>query len=85
MVAPFESTEKYGKIYFPKGLWYDLYTAQIENGNQEKIVQLSLQKLPVYVKGGSIIPMQSLVQSTSEKPTDTLTVHIFKGETKKFF
>ena len=85
MVAPFESTEKFGKIYFPKGLWYNLYNAETETGNQEKIVQLSLQKLPVYVKGGSIIPMQSLVQSTSEKPTDTLTIHIFKGDTKNSF
>ncbi|TAH02389.1 MAG: DUF4968 domain-containing protein [Sphingobacteriales bacterium] len=80
MVAPFESTEKFGKIYFPKGLWYNLYTAETEKGNQEKIVPLSLQKLPVYVKGSSIIPMQSLVQNTSIKPTDTLTIHVFKGD-----
>jgi len=85
MVAPFESTEKFGKVYFPKGLWYDLYTSNTETGNQEKIVQLSLQKLPVYVKGGSIIPMQSLVQSTSEKPTDILTLHIYKGTTENTF
>jgi alpha-glucosidase len=57
MVAPFESTGKdYGKIYFPEGTWYDLYNGSQETGKQEKVVPLSLIKLPVYVKGGSIIP-----------------------------
>ncbi|AHM63316.1 glycoside hydrolase family protein [Flammeovirgaceae bacterium 311] len=79
MVAPFESTTKFGKIYFPKGKWYDLYTGTVEQGGQEKIHQLAYNKLPVYVKESSIIPMQSLIQSTSETPTDTLTIHVYEG------
>ncbi|MGI4751672.1 MAG: TIM-barrel domain-containing protein, partial [Janthinobacterium lividum] len=85
LVAPFESTKEFGKVYFPKGKWYDLYSDNIQNGNQEKIIQLSLQKLPVYVKESSIIPMQSLVQTTAEKPTDTLVVHVYKGEVNNHF
>lgn len=79
MIAPSESYKGFAKIYFPKGTFYDLYTDAIENGNQEKILQLYMHKLPVYVKESSIIPMQSLIQSTSEKPTDTLVVHVYKG------
>jgi alpha-glucosidase len=85
MVAPFESTKEYGKIYFPEGTWYDLYNGSQENGKQEKIVPLSLNKLPVYVKGGSIIPMQSLVQSTAEQPVDTLFVHVYNGTKANHF
>ncbi len=85
MIAPFESTKDYGKIYFPEGTWYDLYNGSQENGKQEKIVPLSLNKLPVYVKGGSIIPMQSLVQSTAEQPVDTLFVHVYNGPTANHF
>jgi len=62
MVAPFESSKEYGRIYFPEGTWYDLYTDSLQAGKQAKVVPLNLNKLPVYVKGGSIIPMQSLVQ-----------------------
>ena len=40
--------------------------------------------LPVYVKAGSIIPMQSLVQSTSQQPTDTLILHIYQGPSNTF-
>jgi alpha-glucosidase len=81
LVAPFESTKEFGEIYFPEGKWYSLYTDELQAGSQKKIFQLSMQQLPVFVKGGSIIPMQTLVQSTSEKPADTLFLHVYKGDT----
>ncbi len=85
MIAPFESTKDYGKVYFPKGTWYELYTGAKEEGGSTKTIDLNINKLPVYVKGGSIIPMQSLIQSTAEQPTDTLTVHIYNGDTANSF
>jgi alpha-glucosidase len=85
MVAPFEPNKDYGKVYFPEGTWYDLYSGTKENGKQEKIIELKNEKLPVYVKGGSIIPMQSLVQTTAELPTDTLSLHIYYGNTANSF
>jgi len=85
MVAPCESSKEYGRIYFPEGAWYDLYTDSLQAGKQAKVVSLNLNKLPVYVKGGSIIPMQSLVQSTAIKPTDTLSVHVYNGTTANCF
>ena len=36
--------------------------------------------LPVYVRGGSIIPMAPLVQSTDEKPVGPLTLRVFPGD-----
>jgi len=85
MVAPFISTVQYGKVYFPKGKWYDLYNGSVENGNQEKIIPLAFHKLPIYVKESSIVPMQSLVQSTAEQPTDTLIIHVYKGDVNNTF
>jgi len=80
LVAPFESTKEFGKVYFPAGKWYDLYTDALQEGGQERIVELAIQKLPVYVKGSSIVPVQSLVQSTSERPDGTLAIHVYKGD-----
>jgi alpha-glucosidase len=85
LIAPFEGDAKFGKVYFPQGKWYDLYTGDVQNGNQQKIIQVSTRKLPVYVKQSSIIPMQSLVQSTSQKPTDTLVVHVYQGDVNNKF
>lgn len=85
MVVPFESTKDFGRIYFPKGKWYNLYSDEVENGNQEKIFPLSLHNLPVFVKESSIVPMQSLIQTTAEKPTDTLVVHVYNGSISNKF
>ncbi|MES2276691.1 MAG: TIM-barrel domain-containing protein [Bacteroidota bacterium] len=80
LVMPFEGAASYGKVYFPAGKWYNLYTGAVQAGGEEKIIELSNQKLPVYVKESSIIPMQSLVQTTAQQPTDTLVVHVYQGE-----
>jgi alpha-glucosidase len=85
LVAPFESDKQFGKIFLPKGLWYDLYTDAKMQGDNEIVKELSINQLPVYVKESSIIPMQSLVQSTAEMPTDTLTLHIYNGSVPNQF
>lgn len=79
MVAPFPGATNLGSVYFPGAKWYDLYNDELINGKQETIIHVNMQKLPVYVKESSIIPMQSLIQTTAETPTDTLSIHIYKG------
>jgi len=85
MVVPLTSQQPFAKVYFPKGKYYDLYTDAVEEGSQEKIAQQAMHKLPVFVKESSIVPMQSLIQSTMEKPTDTLVIHIYKGNVNNSF
>ena len=43
-----------------------------------------LDKLPLYVKAGSIIPMGKIIQSTGEKAADTLEIRVFKGADARF-
>jgi alpha-glucosidase len=38
-----------------------------------------LAELPVFVRGGSIIPLQPLIQSTSEKPKGPLELRVYPG------
>jgi alpha-glucosidase len=86
MVAPFKSTDTSGKIYLPKGdNWYDLYTDKEFEGGQVTDAKLTLDRLPLYIKAGSVIPMQSLVQSTAEMPTDTLVVQVYNGNKSSSF
>ncbi len=40
-------------------------------------VQPTLEVLPVYVRGGSIVPTEPLVQSTEEKPAGPLTLRVY--------
>jgi alpha-glucosidase len=47
------------------------------------LVQPNVAVLPVYVRGGSIIPIAPLTQSTMEKPTGPLTLRVYVGENCK--
>ncbi|MFD0792359.1 glycoside hydrolase family 31 protein [Mucilaginibacter litoreus] len=85
LVFPFDGVTNFGKLYFPAGKWYDLYTGAVQQGNQKTGIDLYTSKLPVYVKESSIIPMQSQIQNTTETPADTLYLHVYKGDVNNKF
>jgi alpha-glucosidase len=43
-------------------------------------VSPSLAQLPVYVRAGAIVPMQTLIQSTNETPTGPLILRVYAGD-----
>ena len=87
-----ESPQAY-EICLPAGDWYDYWTGvklpptvaadtslQVVSPPPLSIqVQPELATLPVYVRGGSILPMEPLVQSTSEIPDGPLTLRVYTG------
>lgn len=85
LIAPLTSKEKSKSIYFPKGKWYNIYTDEQIDGNKEHVFEFSIYNLPIYIKESAIIPMQSVVQSTKEMPTDTLIIHLYNGEKTNSF
>jgi alpha-glucosidase len=85
MVVPAESTKEFVRVYFPKGhSWYSLYTGAKYAGHAEAIVDCPLQRLPLFVKAGAIIPMQTAVSHTGEK-TQLLIMHLYEGESDNEF
>ncbi|HEY4335008.1 MAG TPA: TIM-barrel domain-containing protein, partial [Puia sp.] len=85
LVAPMTSTERYKKVYLPHGDWYDLYSDSLLPGARETGMEYPVYRLPLFVKASAILPLQSLIQSTKQKPGDTLSVHIFYGHEKNEF
>jgi alpha-glucosidase len=85
LVFPFDGVTPFGKLYFPAGKWYNLYNGEVQQGNSKVGLDLGISKLPVYVKESSIIPMQTQIQNTTEKPSDTLYVHVYKGDVNNKF
>ncbi|MFA6950327.1 MAG: glycoside hydrolase family 31 protein [Lentimicrobiaceae bacterium] len=85
MVAPVESTKALTKVYLPAGNWYDLHNGKYYKGTNEIIAESVLNQLPVYVKAGSIIPLQKGAQYSSEIPGDTLFLHVFAGKEASSF
>ena len=67
-------------VYLPAGTtWYDFHTGKRYEGGQDVSVDASLDKCPVFVRAGSIIPFGPDVQYTSEKPWDDLEIRVYKG------
>lgn len=79
LVTPVSSEKEIEKIYFPEGEWFDLFTDQKYEGNKEALVECPVEKLPVFAKASSIIPVQSHVFSNQEKPDGQLEIHLYKG------
>ncbi|ELU15628.1 hypothetical protein CAPTEDRAFT_167453 [Capitella teleta] len=54
------------EAYLPKGIWYDLYTSQMI-GSTGKMIGLPapLEKIPVHIRGGSILPLQAPAVTTT--------------------
>jgi alpha-glucosidase len=84
MIVPCFSTSMATKTYLPEGKWFDIYNDKLYNGNSEELLSSPLDKLPVLVKAGSIIPMQSPVQSTADRPIDTLILQVYGGADGSF-
>ncbi len=79
LVAPVESTRDRARVYLPQGLWYDLRTGEAIRGQQVIEQAAPTGRLPLFVRGGALIPVHKTVQSTSDDPGDTLTLHVFYG------
>jgi alpha-glucosidase (family GH31 glycosyl hydrolase) len=57
LVAPLFTGQKTRKIVLPKGKWYDFYTGEYAGDGEVLTVTPGLDKIPVYVKDGGIVPM----------------------------
>jgi alpha-glucosidase len=80
LVCPVASNERLVKIYLPNGNWYELYTDKKYTGGETYIIEAPLDRLPVFVKQGAILPLQSLTQSTVQKPSEILELHVYPGD-----
>jgi alpha-D-xyloside xylohydrolase len=67
-------------VYLPGSTaWYDFWTGRRFQGGQTIKAAAPQDKIPVFVKAGSIVPMGKYLQHSSEKVMDTLEIRIYPG------
>ncbi|HXH49691.1 MAG TPA: TIM-barrel domain-containing protein, partial [Terriglobia bacterium] len=64
-------------VYLPKGEWSDFWTGREYSGPKEVLVDAPLNSIPLFVRGGAIIPTRQLVQYTGEAPINPLTFQVY--------
>jgi alpha-D-xyloside xylohydrolase len=81
--APENSTTR--DLYLPKGHdWVDFWSGERLEGGQEITVDAPIERIPLYVKAGSIVPMGPFIQYSDEKPADPIQLRIYTGADAAF-
>ena len=84
LVAPLFNESDHRTIYLPKGSWYDYWTGATYTGPQYLEYTAPLEVLPLFIRGGAIIPQGPEMQFVGEKPFDPITLSIFPDEDTDF-
>ncbi|MBS1535917.1 MAG: DUF4968 domain-containing protein [Bacteroidetes bacterium] len=71
------------QITFPneKRSWFDFYTEQKYNGNSTETVSVATDHIPVYVAGGSFVPMTRTFNNAAQYSFSDIIVHYYYDET----
>ena len=73
------------EVYLPEAAqWYNFWDGKRLGGGQSVKTTAPINKIPLFVKAGSIVPMGSYLQYTGQKAADTLEIRIYPGTDGKF-
>ena len=85
MACPvFEYKATSRSVYFPEGTWYDFYSGEKIEGGCRITVDAPYERMPLYVRAGSIIPMGPDMEWTDEKPLEEITLMVYPGADSDF-
>jgi alpha-glucosidase len=66
-------------VALPRGEWFDYWTGRKVPSQSSLTIQPKLDKLPVFVRAGAIIPQQPVVQHVEEIPNGPLELRVYPG------
>lgn len=73
------------EVYLPAGTkWYNYWTNETAEGGQKISVKTTFNRIPLFVRAGSIIPVGPDVQYSGEKKWDHLTLCVYPGADGSF-
>ena len=83
--AVVEHREKTRSVYVPAGAsWIDFWTGEKLEGGRAIIADAPIEKIPLMIRAGSILPMGPFLQYSTEKPADPIELRIYPGADGSF-
>lgn len=81
LVAPIHEYQARSRaVYLPAGGdWYNFYSGEKFTGGQTISAAAPYQRMPVFVKAGSIVPIGPEVQYVDENPSAPITLYVYTG------
>ncbi|MCC5950145.1 MAG: glycoside hydrolase family 31 protein [Nitriliruptoraceae bacterium] len=74
LVAPVLDDRDHRRVYLPAGTWVDLWTEQVHHGPGFIEVAAPLERIPLFVRGGAIVPLARPALHTGAIELEGLTV-----------
>jgi alpha-D-xyloside xylohydrolase len=72
-------------LYLPDApAWYDFWTGASTNGSREINADAPLDRIPLYVRAGSILPLGPEIEYADEKPAGPIELRIYTGADGEF-
>jgi alpha-D-xyloside xylohydrolase len=67
------------QLYLPNAKWYDFWTGRTDPGGRMIVSPAPLERLPLYVRAGSILPLGPEMEWSTEKPADPIELRVYRG------
>jgi hypothetical protein len=71
-------------VWFPPGRWSDYFTGATFTGPGTATLSVPLNRMPVFVRAGGIVPEQPAMPHVGARPVDPLTLNVFAGASGRF-
>ena len=72
-------------VYLPESpAWYDFWTGSSQKGGVEVDASAPLDRLPLYMRAGTILPLGPEIEYASEKPEGPIDLRIYRGADGSF-
>ncbi|HZC74027.1 MAG TPA: TIM-barrel domain-containing protein [Jatrophihabitans sp.] len=71
-------------VWFPPGRWTDYFTGATFTGPASATINEPLDRMPVFVRAGGIVPEQPTMEHVGAAPVDPLTLNVYAGGSGAF-
>jgi alpha-glucosidase len=81
MAAPiYQPGRTHRHVYLPAERWYDWWTDAAIDGPAHLLADAPLERMPLYIRAGAIVPSGPELRYTAERSLDPLTLDLFPGD-----
>lgn len=68
------------EVYFPAGTdWVDWWSGERHQGGKPQMIKAPIDRLPIFIRAGAVVPTQPVIQNTGEMSTVPITLTVAAG------
>ena len=72
------------ELYLPAGYWYNFWTGEMLNGERNITAAAPLNRIPLFIKAGSVLPVGPRVQYAMQEVMEPLKIMVYPGANGSF-